>query len=928
MSAPALAHPAATPAVEPLLGRDEELQRALGASQEAERARRLGALLLRGAEGSGKSHLLQTLLASLGQPERVTRVSFAPGEPPPAHGLDRLVRSVLGLGEELSGAPLLAALRASLAEGPDADPDGLRAEFLAFVLGVSAPDFRSARMDAKSRWEGAFAELKRLLERRVQKAGAPWVWVLEDAERGDLQTADFLDWALPLKWEAPLLLVLTLRSGGDAAEPGGSGGGGSTSAWEARAERWRKLEAVVDVPLAPLPTAQLSRLVQEMAAGALSAAQVARVTEHARGNPLFARELVGWLKGASAASPALAAGPLPAGLLQALDAQLSRLPAPALELLRRAATVGPRIPFDALAHLAPEASTEALEQLVAAGLVTRMPSLLVPGTVDVVFTRAPLHEAALARSNEQERQGWLQRLEGWASARLALDAARWGGAEVQLAGLLVRALSGRGAASEASLWLELIARVHLRHQRRPEALRALRAAMESATGTRRVVLQRRLGEEENVAGESQRALATFAARPASFAPPSPLPSALVARVAALIEDPLERWDSLSVDEASISLELARSEALSHIGKSEDTAAAFSLLEARLKRLQGGAAPYLWTRWARTWSWFLAELLGRPRDALRVCEQVRARPDVQAAGLDRTSEALLRAEQVAASRTGEMDRARQLADAQLELARARGNLADEVVVWNARAIIHMSVGDLEKARRGFDTSAEMARSIGFKRREAIALHNLGIALLEQGDSAGARSAQLRYMEISRDIGNKPASAYGPASLAAGAVAERDWPEVDRQLAEARAVAEANKWPFILAWARGLAGRARLLRWVEGQDALLLKQAKGDLLACLDALEERGSAWTEELDPGEYHVTYALVECALDAQVLARQALQQGRRLISRSCAVSHAWLDVGEALVEGRPVAPALSWFSQRGHARALLFVEAMQAALN
>jgi len=32
-------------------------------------------------------------------------------------------------------------------------------------------------------------------------------------------------------------------------------------------------------------------------------------------------------------------------------------------------------------------------------------------------------------------------------------------------------------------------------------------------------------------------------------------------------------------------------------------------------------------------------------------------------------------------------------------------------------------------------------------------------------------------------------------------------------------------------------------------------------------------------------------------------------------------------VEGRPVAPALAWFSQRGHARALLFVEAMQAAL-
>ncbi|HET9451233.1 MAG TPA: AAA family ATPase [Aggregicoccus sp.] len=914
MRAPALTTPPVPPPHAPrLLGRQEELRRAQAALAAARSGGRLGALLLRGAEGSGKSHLLNALLAGEDFGGRVTRVGFAPGEAPPAHGLDRLLRSVLGLPETLAGAPLLQALREALGSSQaEPETDALRLEFLAFVLGVSAPEFRSARMDPKSRWEGAFAELKRLLEQRMQQAGSPWVWVLEDAERGDLQTADFLDWALPLKWEAPLLLLLTLRST-DTLEVG---------AWETRAERWRKLEAVLDLPLAPLPSAQFTELVQELGAGAFTPEQVAAVVQQARGNPLFARELLAWLRAAPTGATAL-----PATLQQALDAQLSRLPAEALELARRAATVGPRVPFEALAHLAPELSTQALEALVKAGVLSRQPSLLSPGTVELVFTRAPLHEAALARSSEQERRDWLQRLEGWAADRLAPAAAQWGGAELHLAGLLVRALDGRGAEAEASLWLELIARVHLRHQRRPEALRALRAAVQSATGIRRLVLQRRLGEEENVAGETQLALTTFAARPAAFMPPVTLPPALAQRVMGLVDDPLERWDTLSLDEASISLELARSEALAHIGKSEDTAAAFSLLETRLRRLSGGAAVYLWTRWARTWSWFLAELLGRPRDALRVCEQVRARADVQAAGLDRTSEALLRAEQVAASRTGELERARQLADAQLELARARGNLTDEVVVWNARGIIHMSVGELEAARRGFGTSADMARSIGFKRREAIALHNLGIALLEQADSAGARAAQLRYMELSRDVGNRPASAYGPASLAAGAVAERDWAEVERQLTEARSVAEANKWPFILAWARGLAGRARLLRWVEGQDALLLKQAKGDLLACLDSLEERGCAWTEELDPGEYFVTYALVEHALGATPAARQALAQARKLISRSSAVSHAWLDVGEALVEGRPLQPALAWFSKRGYARAVLFVEAMSGAL-
>ena len=115
MPAPALPlSPAAPTPPPPLRGREEELQRALGALTGAARGKRLGAVLLRGAEGSGKSHLVDSVLGALGElgtQDRVTRVAFAPGEPPPAHGLDRLLRGVLGLPETLAGEPLLAALR-------------------------------------------------------------------------------------------------------------------------------------------------------------------------------------------------------------------------------------------------------------------------------------------------------------------------------------------------------------------------------------------------------------------------------------------------------------------------------------------------------------------------------------------------------------------------------------------------------------------------------------------------------------------------------------------------------------------------------------------------------------------------------------------------------------------------------------------------
>ena len=474
--------------------------------------------------------------------------------------------------------------------------------------------------------------------------------------------------------------------------------------------------------------------------------------------------------------------------------------------------------------------------------------------------------------------------------------------------LLARGLEALGEPARASLAWEAVHRL----TGQPDAL--ARAAV-SAVGVRRLVLARRLAEERVVKGQVREGLAdAIAAQRAAHGAATTEPGLLQAWLFPPGVDPLEVWSHLSADEALVALELARAEASSSLGQVPETRAAFTALGERLERLSGAAVPSLWLRWAKTWSWFLAEIAADGAGARRVCEAVRQRlgPDVVAA--DFHAPAFLRAEQVAFARGGDPLVARALADSLVGLARARGDRREECLAWNARGLLAFRDADLREARACFEASLSLARQVGFKRREAIALHNLGLVLFQLAEYGAALACQEKYLALSETIGNRVARAYAPCAMAAVHVQRLERGPAEACLLRARAAAEEGAWPSLLAWSRLLSGQLRLHAHLQASDALQLSRARNDLMACLDLVEERGLAWAEELDPAECYVTLAFAYRLSGQGAPARAVLARATPYGAQS-PISAKWLEAAADTLAGRWPTATLAWFEDRGFRR-------------
>jgi tetratricopeptide (TPR) repeat protein len=361
--------------------------------------------------------------------------------------------------------------------------------------------------------------------------------------------------------------------------------------------------------------------------------------------------------------------------------------------------------------------------------------------------------------------------------------------------------------------------------------------------------------------------------------------------------------------------VVRAECVSYLVKKEDTQRAFSELERKLGKLKGRAVPHLWVRWAKGWSWFLCEILGRAADAMRACAVVRRNVSGDVLAADEDVLAFVRAEEIATCSIGELERARALIEEHIALAERAGSFRDACLAWNARAIVHYGQGELPQARRAFERALELARTTGWLRREAITLHNLTLVLAEQGEHDLAFAAETTYARLSVLMGNHAGKAEAPLVLAGVELARGRLAEAELLISQARKVAESNGWDMLIAQARALLGRLRLVRYRSGGDALEVARAKNDLLAAIEVFEERNLAWTEDIDPGE---VFALQALALKWS----GQTAQGRDLLARAHArfppdnvVSRTQLDVAAAALGAQPLEQALRWFDERGFAR-------------
>lgn len=842
--------------------------------ETASRERRIQRVLLRGVEGVGRTTQLTsraTVLVPLGG----------------RNALEASLRALLGPTRDEDDTLAAIAQAPSLI---DVEPARAQTaiELLASAIGITRPEFHTNRLDAAARLEGAALELGRWFVDRAERS--PLIVAFDDAHLATDDDLAFIDSVAQREEPVPLVVVVSFDAAVHRHGPALSAR--LSSSWTSDSG-WQR----VDVPVPSLDECA-ALLAKNGADESLARALAVK----AGGNPGIAFALQRQVK--RGASPE----GLPASLEGLRRATVEALGPVAFSLCARLAALG----GSALESLVLEGgSSEALEAVVQAGLVVRES-----------IARHDFLRFADPRTGQALRDAVVEKVELRRDATARAQTILATSSPEEFGQLAPAFLPLLASSEDASFWNEAWA---ASLGERASAASLLEAALKDATDIRRLVLLRRLAEIRLFLGQPQAAVTLL---PEQNRPTAVRASKLPASdVGTLLEklspSALDRWDRLDGETAQVALELVRAEALSHLVKKEETQRAFSAVERKLSLLKGPGAAKLWIRLARGWSWFLTEILGKGPEAMRVCAVARRNVPAELLAQDDDTLALIRAEAVATAAIGELARAEALSREQLALARKHGRLRDACLALNMLGLVQYGQGRLTEARASLEESIEAARASGWLRREAITLHNLVLVLTELGELDAAFAGETTYARLSTLMGNHAGKAEAPLVLSTVELARGRLPEAEQLIAEGRKVAEANGWDMLVAQARAHAGKLRLLRYKRSGDALEVTRARNDLMAAIEALEERSLVWSEELDPGEL---YALLAMALKWSGQATQGLTLVEGVTGRlpnENVISRQQLEVARALLRGTSVAEPLGWFRERGFARRVALWEAL-----
>lgn len=315
-----LAHHARTPSLLPIVGREAELAILVGALAEA-RAGRGSVVEVAGEAGSGKSRLVQELLARSSGVGHLAGWFRAADASTPYAGLRPAFLGLLGLGTDAAPEDAGQALAASVAGvAPELLP---WLPLIALPFGATVPS--TPEVDSLA---PAF--------RRARLHGVVSAYLHAALPRPALIELEDVHWAD----EASLALADALAEGPGAqhrlvcliGRPGRAPRSGPTTRIELDGLPPRAVEelAIAAAGETPLPDSALRAIV-----------------ERASGNPLFVREL------ATAAAEQGSTDDLPEHLEPLLASRIDRLDARGRTLLRRAAAGGRTVDLDLLAEAVP-----------------------------------------------------------------------------------------------------------------------------------------------------------------------------------------------------------------------------------------------------------------------------------------------------------------------------------------------------------------------------------------------------------------------------------------------------------------------------------------------------------------------------------------------------------------------------------------------
>jgi tetratricopeptide (TPR) repeat protein len=338
------------------------------------------------------------------------------------------------------------------------------------------------------------------------------------------------------------------------------------------------------------------------------------------------------------------------------------------------------------------------------------------------------------------------------------------------------------------------------------------------------------------------------------------------------------------------------------------------LEQRLEPVSGAVGRSLWYRWARATAHLFGEMLGDPVSAEEICRRVEARPGPEPTDGDRL--VLLRAQEIAAQRGGDFERAAEIADEQLALAQRLHAGREEVMALNTKGIVHLARGQPVDALNAFEHELAASGAVASQRGLAISLHNLGLVHHELGNYTAALHYQERYRDISRAIGNRPAEAYGSAAQAAVALCAGNLGQARGYLELARRIAHDNGWTLLLSWAEAIDGQLLLAQAAATRLFGVLDRASSLFASALHDGDPRALHWTEEFDPGEFAAYQAIATALAHGAAAGQEVLARYRARMPPLYPVSSAWLQATATLLSGEAPEQAFAWFASRGYARA------------
>ncbi len=904
----------ATPLVElpAFVGRDQEWQILQTCLQRCRTENRLEPLFIRGAAGVGKSRMTWELREWAQHQSELFRfdiIQYDHSERLPSHGLNSLIRNRFNLPLELGEDAILAQLAARLPEEyPGVQPgrETTTVELLAFVLGIQRPEFQIASLDGPAKWGNAFAEIKAWIEANARQE--PWVIIFEDAQKGDADTVAFLEWAIRIPWHAPVFILLTAREEDFGAE----------CYWFAPLQKWTEAGLVEEIRLKEIRPDMLAQTLIPLGGGMISPAMAERIAEHTEGNPLFAIEtaLLIMEQGQFGVLPENM--PLPGSIREVMEARIERLGIAGKEVAKRGALMGRRFTMEAIGRIwdRPDAEMKhGIDVLRETETIYQEVSKLFMGEMEEVFRHGRLQEAALARIPREERQKWLGGLEEWAKLKLEISGDYWEGAGILLIPLIARSRIEHGDSAEASLWHEALGWLHRKHHRSQEAADAFRLALQAAKGVRRLVLASQIAEIDIFTGNLDRCRAMIESTLAEETTFDPLIVSMPPRIVQLIDDPLARWDKIRSQDALLSLQLVYADLLTRLGKALEAESAYQQIESELSPLRGVSADILRLRWANLWGYFITEIMGKPQLAHDFYAEMRNTMNLDAAALQGERMPLLGTEFNIEMRLGHYDRAKTLADELLSIAQRNRNTRTEARAWNSKGITQHSLGDWNAAAACYENVIQLARSIGERRLEAIATHNQGLVLMDQARYEEARQCQHNYLILSRSIGNHMAESYAPAYIGFIALCQNNFAQAEEMIAHSMKVAQNNNWQRLVGLNQALAAMLKFYTWLD------LRSPESLPASILQSFEQAEAGWQGLDEAGEFYATYALAAHLGRGVSLAREILERAHQSVDESWVTARVALEMAEAIVEGKPTAPLLAWFAERGFKRWIEFIE-------